>query len=112
MKQLLLSMRTPLFRSRASVRQKPMPSLAFCVLMDALGCASYALPFLGEIFDLVWAPISAAIYFRTFGGVKGAFGGAFNFIEELMPGMDIIPTFTITWFLENKRRKKQNTIYM
>jgi hypothetical protein len=78
---------------------KSNPSLAFCLLMDAIGMATYAIPFFGEFADVIWAPVSALIFFRTFGGWKGAFGGIFNFIEELMPGLDFIPTFTIMYFL-------------
>jgi len=78
---------------------KSNPSLAFCILMDAIGMATYAIPFFGEFGDVIWAPISAFIFFRTFGGWKGAFGGIFNFIEELLPGMDFIPTFTIMYFM-------------
>lgn len=89
------------------VKQKPLPSLAFCILMDLMGYASFAVPFFGEFFDLLWAPISGLIYMRTFGGVKGFFGGSFAFLEELLPGMDIIPTFTITWFLQQSRRRKE-----
>ena len=89
------------------VKQKPLPSLSFCILMDLIGYASFAIPFFGEFFDLLWAPISGLIYMRTFGGVKGLFGGSFAFLEELLPGMDIIPTFTITWFLQQSRRRKE-----
>ncbi len=32
------------------------PSLLFCILMDAIGYASFALPVLGEASDIVWAP--------------------------------------------------------
>jgi hypothetical protein len=88
------------------VQQKPLPSLAFCIAMDLVGYASFSIPFVGELFDLAWAPISAMIYMKTFGGAKGLFGGAFSFIEELLPGTDIIPTFTITWFLQNQKRRK------
>ncbi|HEX6334587.1 MAG TPA: hypothetical protein VFZ78_10200 [Flavisolibacter sp.] len=89
------------------VKQKPLPPLALCLLLDMLGCASYLLPFFGEFFDLVWAPISAILYWKLFGGIKGFFGGAFSFFEELMPGLDIIPTFTITWFLQYHKRHKE-----
>lgn len=89
------------------VRQKALPPLAFCILMDLIGYASFSIPFFGELFDLIWAPISAVIYMRMFGGVKGFFGGMFNFIEELLPGTDLIPTFTITWFLQYSKRKNQ-----
>lgn len=79
------------------VPAKTGPSLLFCVVMDLLGYATYAIPILGELGDLVWAPLSALIFFRAFGGWKGAFGGIFNFVEEILPGLDFIPTFTITW---------------
>lgn len=88
-------------------RQRPLPPLALCLLMDMLGCASYALPFVGELFDIVWAPISAVIFWRMFGGARGLFGGSLNFLEELLPGLDIIPTFTITWFLQYYKRNKE-----
>jgi len=77
--------------------QQKEVSLLFCILMDFIGYASYAVPFFGEFADFLWAPISALIFYRTFGGWKGAFGGIFNFVEELLPGLDFIPTFTITW---------------
>lgn len=76
---------------------KKQPSLVICILMDVIGCASYLLPGLGEFFDLVWAPISGIIFFFMFGGWKGAFGGIFSLAEELTPGFDFIPTFTIAW---------------
>jgi hypothetical protein len=88
------------------VPDKPLPSLALCLLMDFLGYASFGIPILGELLDLIWAPISGLIYYRMFGGAKGFFGGIFAFVEELLPGTDIIPTFTITWFIQYARRKK------
>jgi hypothetical protein len=86
--------------------QQKEVSLAFCILMDFIGYASYAVPFLGEFADILWAPVSALIFYRTFGGWKGAFGGVFNFVEELLPGLDFIPTFTITWVVNYFGRKK------
>lgn len=76
---------------------KKQPSLLFCIIMDLIGMATYSVPVIGEFADLLWAPISALIFYRSFGGWKGAFGGIFNFVEELVPGTDFIPTFTITW---------------
>lgn len=78
--------------------------------MDAVGYASYALPFLGEFADIIWAPISALIFFRTFGGWKGAFGSLFNFAEELLPGLDFIPSFTIMWAWKRITVKKNNVV--
>jgi len=105
MKSLLVRKRKP----TVILEPKPLPSLAFCILMDLLGYASFAIPVLGEVIDLVWAPVSALIYMKLFGFKKGFLGGMFNFVEELMPGLDIIPTFTITWFIQYAKRK--NTTY-
>ena len=95
-------------RSHFVPQEKPLPSLAACIAMDLLGMASYAIPFLGEIIDLAWAPISAAIYLKMFGVKRGMLGGIFNFVEELLPGLDIIPTFTISWFLMYSKSRKEN----
>jgi len=77
--------------------------------MDAIGFATYLLPGLGEFADVIWAPISGLIFFLCFGGWKGAFGGIFNFIEEILPGTDFIPSFTIMWFLQSVAKRKQVT---
>jgi len=77
--------------------------------MDVVGYATYAIPGLGEIADILWAPISAIIFMRTFGGWKGALGGVGNFIEEILPGTDFIPSFTIMWFIQNMQKKNNVT---
>ena len=91
--------------------KKTQPSLAFCIAMDIIGYATYAIPFIGEFADLLWAPVSAMIFFRTFGGLKGAFGGIFNFVEELLPGLDFIPTFTLTWMWQYYSNRKMASKY-
>lgn len=94
------------------MEKRSTPSLTLCLIMDLLGCLSYAVPLLGEVSDVVWAPISALIFYRMFGGPVGAFGSVFNFIEELFPGLDFIPTFTlgrlVVYFTNqwNESRKK------
>ena len=82
-------------------------SLLFCLVMDAIGYATYAVPFLGELGDLVWAPLSAFIFYKTFGGTKGALGGIFNFIEEILPGLDFIPSFTLMWLVSRKTSNRK-----
>ncbi len=84
---------------------KQQPSLIFCILMDVVGYATYAIPFLGEIGDIIWAPISSIIFMSTFGGWKGALGGIGNFVEEILPGTDFIPSFTIMYFIQNMQKK-------
>jgi hypothetical protein len=74
--------------------------------MDIAGYATYIIPFLGEFGDLLWAPFSAFLFFKTFGGWRGVFGGMFNFIEELLPFTDFIPTFTIAWIWQYVTQKQ------
>ena len=83
------------------------PSLVFCILMDLIGYATYVVPFFGEAADILWAPLSGMIFLVTFGGWKGALGGIGNFIEELLPGTDFIPSFTIMWFIQQSSAKKK-----
>src|SRR6476660_1708509 len=89
---------------------KQSPSLLICIVMDLVGYASYAIPGLGELSDVVFAPISAIIFYKMFGGWKGAFGGIFNFAEEILPFTDFIPTFTIVWVYNYLTNAKQVNI--
>ena len=98
------------YRAVPSSSPAPLPSLATCVFMDLIGYISYGIPFLGEVTDLFWAPISALIFMKLFGFKKGFFGGMFNFVEELLPGLDFIPTFTIAWFVHYF--KKSNNAFI
>lgn len=71
--------------------------LALGILFDAIGMLSFALPFVGEFSDVVWAPISAMLILKMYKGSVGKIAGIVSFIEEIIPGLDFIPTFTITW---------------
>lgn len=77
------------------------PSLAFCIMMDAIGMLTYAIPFIGEWGDLIWAPFSGILFYVAFGSRGGLIGGVLNFLEEIIPFTDIIPTFTIAWYIQN-----------
>jgi hypothetical protein len=75
--------------------KRKLPSIKACIILDLIGCFSYAvLPF-----GPVWAIISGIIFYFLFGRKFGVLGGIFSFIEELFPGIDFIPTFTIAWFI-------------
>jgi len=80
--------------------------LFLCLALDFVGYLSYAVPFLGEVTDFIWAPIAAFLLTRMFKGTIGKIGGVFTFIEEIMPGLDFIPTFTITWLYTNLFKKQ------
>ena len=76
-----------------------LPNIGICILMDLVGMLSYALPAIGETFDLVWAPISGLVFYKLFGGRLGMIGGVLDFLEEILPFTDVIPSFTIAWFI-------------
>lgn len=81
-----------------SVKNDKISKLVLCLLFDAIGMLSYLVPVFGEAIDVVWAPISGILLVTMFKGTAGKLAGIFGFIEELIPFVDIIPTFTITWF--------------
>jgi len=80
------------------VKNDKISKLVLCLLFDAIGMLSYLVPVFGEAIDVVWAPISGILLVTMFKGTAGKLAGIFGFIEELIPFVDIIPTFTITWF--------------
>ena len=82
--------------------KRKLPSLKTCIVLDVVGCLSYVILPFGPI----WAFISGIIFFFMFGKKFGVLGGIFSVIEELLPGIDIIPTFTIAWFIKKHEIEK------
>ncbi len=76
---------------------KKYKMLGLSLLFDAIGMLSFAIPFIGEFGDIVWAPISALLIYKMYKGAEGRIGSMVSFFEELIPGLDFIPTFTLTW---------------
>lgn len=95
-------------RTQQATSEVNLPSLPFCILMDAIGMASYLFPGIGETFDVVWAPISGFIFMKSFGGMTGKIGGLIAMVEEAAPFIDVIPTFTIGHFYVKHQLKKLN----
>jgi hypothetical protein len=83
-----------------------VPNIALCIIMDLIGMSSYFIPALGEFTDIVWAPISGFIFFKLFGGRFGLIGGVLDFLEEILPFTDIIPSFTIAWFIRKQQAER------
>jgi hypothetical protein len=83
-----------------------LPHIALCIIMDVMGMASYFLPALGEFSDIIWAPVSAYIFYKLFGGPLGLIGGVLDFLEEIIPFTDIIPSFTIAWFIRKNQAER------
>jgi len=67
--------------------------LLLSIGLDALGYVSIVFP----PFDFVWAPLSAYLMTRLYKGKKGKIAAVISFVEEAMPMLDVIPTFTLMW---------------
>ncbi len=77
------------------------------LLFDAIGMLSFALPFIGEFSDVVWAPIAGWLISTMYKGKIGQAAGIVTFIEEIIPGLDVVPTFTLMWLYTYVFKKTQ-----
>ena len=67
------------------------------IILDAMGYVSFLIPGIGEFSDIIWAPISAWIMTKLYKGRSGKVAAVINFVEEALPGVDVVPTFTLMW---------------
>ena len=67
------------------------------ILFDLIGIATMFVPFWGTIIDLIWAPYAAFQINKMYRGTQGKIAAVVVFLEEILPGLDIIPTFTLMW---------------
>lgn len=77
--------------------------LGLSIFFDALGYVSLVFP----PFDIVWAPLSAYLMTKMYKGRKGKVAAVISFVEEALPFMDVVPTFSIMWlytFVFNKEK--------
>lgn len=65
--------------------------LVLSIIFDIIGFIT--------IIDIIWAPLSGYLMTRMYKGKKGKIAGVISFLEEIIPGLDIIPTFTIMWLI-------------
>ncbi|WP_338359812.1 hypothetical protein [Yeosuana marina] len=80
------------------------------ILLDAIGYVSFLIPGIGEFSDIVWAPISAWIMTKFYKGRSGKVAAVINFVEEALPGVDVVPTFTLMWLYTYVFNKKKQLI--
>lgn len=74
--------------------------LTYSILLDLGGMATYLLPFLGEGFDIIYAPFYGIAIFTMYRmrAASAAIGGVGGFVEEILPmATDWIPTASIMW---------------
>ncbi|RDY61676.1 hypothetical protein [Flagellimonas nanhaiensis] len=85
-------------------------NLLLGLLFDGIGMLSFVIPGIGEFSDVIWAPMAGWLMTRLYKGKVGQAAGVIAFVEELVPGWDIIPTFTIMWiytYLLSGKKLKQ-----
>ena len=81
--------------------------LLLSIFFDGLGMLSFAIPFIGEFSDVVWAPLSAFLIYKMYGGTLGKSVGIISFVEEVgIFGTDFLPTFTLTWLYKYLIKKE------
>ena len=79
------------------MKDKKVKYLLLGLLFDGIGMLSFTLPGIGEFSDLIWAPIAGWLMTRMYKGRIGQIAGIVAFVEELLPGLDWFPSFTIMW---------------
>ncbi len=80
------------------------------LLLDGIGLLSFTIPGIGEFSDVIWAPLSAYLLMKMYPGTIGKISGTISFLEEILPGSDFIPTFTLTYLYETFIKKNENAI--
>jgi len=89
------------------MQNKKYSYLKKSLLYDAIGMVTIFIPVLGTVIDLLWAPYAAKKMTDMYQGNKGKIAAIIVFFEELIPGLDFIPTFTLMWlytFVFNQER--------
>jgi len=81
----------------SKTKNKKYNALFLGLLFDGIGMLSFTIPLIGDFTDIIWAPVSAWLMTRMYKGKIGQAAALFNFVEEIVPGMDVIPSFTLMW---------------
>lgn len=94
----------------SKIKENKIRNLFLGLLFDAIGMLSFTVPAIGEFSDVIWAPLAGWLMTRMYKGKLGQAAGMVTFVEELIPGLDVVPTFTIMWvytyLLSGKKAKK------
>jgi len=97
-KNIIMEMKNKQIAVTTNNNSNKYSKLVLSLLFDFIGIITYVVPALGELADVVWAPLSGLLLYSMYKGNVGKIAGIFGTLEELIPFTDIIPTFTITWF--------------
>jgi len=80
-------------------RQLDFAKLFLCICIDILGSANEAIPLVGELVDVIYAPIAALLLRQLFSGSNIV--ALLEFTEEILPFTDILPLATVCWICES-----------
>jgi hypothetical protein len=72
--------------------------LLVCLAIDIIGTSSELVPFLGELSDVIWAPVAALLLRSLYGGSNVIF--VLEFAEEILPFTDVLPLATVCWVVD------------
>ena len=89
---------------------KKYQKLLLGILFDAIGYASFIIPIVGEFSDIIWAPISGWLMTKMYKGKPGKIAGYISFAEELLPFVDVVPSFTLMWIYTYVIKKHEKEI--
>lgn len=92
----------------SSTKENKFRNLFLGLLFDAIGMVSFLIPGIGEFGDIIWAPLAGWLMTRMYKGNIGKVAAIVTFVEELLPGLDIIPSFTIMWMYTYVFQKGEN----
>lgn len=77
------------------------------IILDLIGMSTMLIPFMGPFIDIIWAPYAAKQMSNMYEGRQGKIASVIVFIEELLPGLDFIPTFSLMWLYTFVWKKQQ-----
>lgn len=78
---------------RADLTDREFTLLFLCFCLDLAGDSSFVV---GELGDLIWAPVSGLALKAIFGSTPLA---VLNLVKEALPFSDIVPVATLAWLL-------------
>ena len=87
-------------RAKEFVLQSPSHKLVASLAIDFVGNATFVVPVLGELADILWAPVSSKMV-HTLYKDSSPHARYLAFLEEVLPFTDIIPTATLAWYVTN-----------
>ncbi|GMF40818.1 unnamed protein product [Phytophthora fragariaefolia] len=83
-------------RAKEYVLENPSRKLVASLAIDFLGNATFVVPGLGEMADVLWAPVSAKMVDMLY-KESSPHAKYVAFLEEVLPFTDFIPTATLAW---------------